>query len=123
VGGDLVEIRQDALLVNGAPVAEPYVVHRLHARTHRQESYPALRVPAGELFVLGDNRDDSADSRYWGTVPVENVVGEPLLVYWSYDAPARDWLEEKGSLRLRFYGSMATHLFSKTRWSRIGTLL
>jgi signal peptidase I len=123
VGGDVVEIREDALYVNGAPVAEPYAVHKLHGRTHRRDTMPARVVPAGDLFVLGDNRDDSADSRYWGFVPEANVVGEPLLVYWSYDAPARDWLEENGSLKLRFYGSIASHLVSKTRWSRIGTLL
>lgn len=123
IGGDTVEIREDALYVNGAPVAEPYAVHRLHARTARRESYPPMKVAAGQLFVLGDNRDDSADSRYWGTVPVENVMGEPLIVYWSYDAPARDWLEENGERKLRFYGSVATHLFSRTRWDRIGTLL
>lgn len=123
VGGDVVEIREDALYVNGAPVAEPYAVHKLHGQTHRRDTMPARAVPAGDLFVLGDNRDDSADSRYWGFVPETNVVGEPLLVYWSYDAPARDWLEENGSLKLRFYGSMAAHLVSKTRWSRIGTLL
>lgn len=123
IGGDVVEIRDDALYVNGAPVPEPYVVHRLHARTARRESYPALRVKPGHLFVLGDNRDDSADSRYWGTVPVANVVGEPILVYWSYDAPARDWLEDDSERKLAFYRSIAAHLFSRTRWERIGTLL
>jgi signal peptidase I len=123
VGGDVVEIREDLLFVNGAPVAEPYAVHRLHGRTHRRDTMPARAVPAGEFFVLGDNRDDSADSRYWGFVPLDNVVGEPLLVYWSYDAPARDWLEEDRANKLRFYRSMAAHLFSRTRWSRIGTLL
>jgi len=123
VGGDVVEIREDALYVNGAPVAEPYAQHRLHARTARRESYPAQKVPAGHLFVLGDNRDDSADSRYWGTVPVENVVGEPILIYWSYDAPARDWLEDDGGRKLRFYGSIAANLFRRTRWERVGTLL
>ena len=123
VGGDVVEIREDALYLNGALVAEPYAVHRLHGRTHRRDTMPARAVPAGELFVLGDNRDDSADSRYWGFVPEQNVVGEPLLVYWSYDAPPRDWLEQDRAIRLRFYRSMATHLFTRTRWSRIGTIL
>jgi signal peptidase I len=123
IGGDTVEIREDALYVNGTAIAEPYAVHRLHARSHHRDTMPARKVPAGELFVLGDNRDDSADSRYWGFVPQENVVGEPLMVYWSYDAPAHDWLEENGSLKLRFYASMASHLLTKTRWSRIGTLL
>jgi signal peptidase I len=123
VGGDAVEIRRDMLYVNGAAVAEPYAVHRIHARTHATESMPLRRVPAGELFVLGDNRDDSADSRYWGTVPMADVVGEPLLVYWSYDAPSSDWLQENSSAKLRFYASIPEHLFSRTRWSRIGTLL
>ncbi|HSE48769.1 MAG TPA: signal peptidase I [Terriglobales bacterium] len=123
IGGDTVEIRDDALYVNGAPVPEPYVQHRLHARTARRENYPAQKIAPGSLFVLGDNRDDSADSRYWGTVPAANVVGEPILVYFSYDAPARDWLEDNGTRKLEFYGSMAAHLFSRTRWQRIGTLL
>lgn len=123
VGGDRVEIRRDVLYVNGAAVAEPYAVHRIHARTHRTESMPARMVAKGELFVLGDNRDDSADSRYWGTVPLADVIGEPLVVYWSYDAPSSDWLQESGSAKLRFYASIPEHLFSRTRWSRIGTLL
>ncbi len=48
-----------------------------------------LHVPPGYLFVMGDNRDNSLDSRFWGFVPLENVVGEPLFVYWSYDAPTQ----------------------------------
>lgn len=125
IGGDQVEIRDDVLFINGSPVTEPYAVHRWHPTQDaaRRESMRALRVPAGQLFVLGDNRDDSADSRYWGTVPEANVMGEPLLVYWSYDAPAAAWLEEGSGHRLRFYGSIAAHLFTRTRWSRVGTLL
>jgi signal peptidase I len=56
IGGDTVEIRDDALYVNGAPVPEPYVQHRLHARTARRENYPAQKIAPGSLFVLGDNR-------------------------------------------------------------------
>lgn len=125
VGGDTVELREDVLYVNGAAVSEPYAVHRGRCLREqwRRETTHVIRVPAGHIFVLGDNRDDSADSRYWGTVPEENVIGEPLLVYWSYDAPASAWLEPDRATRLRFYGSMATHLLSRTRWSRVGTLL
>jgi signal peptidase I len=65
-------------------------------------------VPAGSLFVLGDNRDDSADSRYWGFVPRENVVGTPLLVYWSYDGQPDD----------SRFGEMPEHFFTRTRWDR-----
>ncbi|MEO5936226.1 MAG: signal peptidase I, partial [Terriglobales bacterium] len=65
----------------------------------------------------------SDDSRYWGMVPVRNVVGEPLLVYWSYDAPSSAWLEKNPGRQLNFYGSIVTNLYARTRWSRTGFLL
>ena len=122
VGGDTVEIRRSQLYVNGRAVAEPYVVHR-NAAAEATDNLGAVRVPAGKLFVLGDNRDDSEDSRYWGFVPVENVIGEPLLVYWSYDAPTSAWLDSDPAHRVRFYASILENLFTRTRWSRTGTLL
>ena len=82
-----------------------------------------ITVPQGKLFVMGDNRDNSSDSRDWGFVPVKNVIGEPLFVYWSYDAPSSRWLDDNLGHRLAFYGSIAGNFFSRTRWSRTGTLL
>jgi signal peptidase I len=79
-----------------------------------------LHVPQGFLFCMGDNRDNSVDSRFWGFVPEENVVGEPLFVYWSYDAPSRDWTREELASRLRFDVSIVWNFFTKTRWSRTG---
>lgn len=122
VGGDRVEIRDGLLYVNLQAVAEPYAVHHGPRRLAHEEM-PALIVPAGDLFVMGDNRDNSLDSRDWGFVPVENVIGEPLLVYWSYDAPTSRWLDENLSHRLEFYGSIMENFFSRTRWNRTGTLL
>ena len=73
-----------------------------------------LVVPPDTLFVLGDNRENSADSRYWGFVPRSYVVGKPLLVYWSYDAPTADLTEWSLSHVL----DVAQHFFTRTRWDR-----
>ena len=79
-----------------------------------------LHVPPGCFFAMGDNRDNSLDSRFWGFVPDENVVGEPLFVYWSYDAPTPDWTADSLTDRLRFDASIIKNFLSKTRWSRTG---
>jgi signal peptidase I len=124
VGGDMVEIRSGALYVNGTPVEENYAVHRGGPSwSHSWEQMPAVLVPAGKIFVLGDNRDNSSDSRDWGPVPEDNVVGSPWFVFWSYDAPSAAWLEQRTSERLEFYTSVAAHFFSRTRWSRMGRVL
>jgi signal peptidase I len=123
VGGDTVEIRDDILYVNDIPVREPYAVHSGKPWLRHPENMAARMVPAENLFVLGDNRDNSDDSRYWGTVPVDNVIGEPFMVFWSYDAPSRDWLDDDPARQVRFYGSIIINLFGRTRWSRMGVLL
>jgi signal peptidase I len=121
-GGDRLEIRDSILYVNSVPVREPYAVH--HAPAHSpQESWGPTIGPAGELFVMGDNRDNSSDSRDWGFVPVQNVIGEPIFVYWSYDAPTSRWLDENPAHRISFYASIAENFFSRTRWNRTGMLL
>ena len=121
-GGDIVEIRNDALYVNHLAVHEPYVVHHRHG-SRTPENMAPRTIPAGQLFVLGDNRDHSDDSRYWGTVPLANVIGEPLLVYWSYDAPSSAWLEENPLRQARFYSSAMANIFTRTRWARTGVIL
>jgi signal peptidase I len=122
MGGDRLEIREGTLYVNSRPIQEPYAVH--HAPVHNpEESWGPTVVPAGKLFVMGDNRDNSSDSRDWGFVPVNNVIGEPLFVYWSYDAPTSRWLDENPGHRISFYASIAGNFFSHTRWSRTGMLL
>jgi signal peptidase I len=122
MGGDQLEIRNGILYVNSRPVQEPYAVH--HAPVHNpDESWGPTVVPEGKLFVMGDNRDNSSDSRDWGFVPISNVIGEPLFVYWSYDAPTSRWLDENPGHRISFYASIAGNFFSHTRWSRTGMLL
>ncbi len=122
VGGDRVAILDGVLHVNGQQVPEPYAVHQGPRHSFHEQMIPLL-VPQGQLFVMGDNRDKSSDSRDWGFVPVKNVIGEPLLVYWSYDAPSSRWLDEGFRDRIQFYGSILGNFFSKTRWKRTGTLL
>lgn len=122
VSGDRLEIRNGVLYVNSRPVAEPYAVHSGPLTAPYEQMAPIV-VPPGKLFVMGDNRDDSSDSRDWGFVPVENVIGEPMFVYWSYDAPSSRWLDENIGDRLAFYASIPSHFFSRTRWSRTGMWL
>lgn len=122
VGGDHVEIHDGIVYVNSRPRKEPYAVYR-GPRNSPEEQMAQIVVPQGHLFVMGDNRDNSSDSRDWGFVPVENVIGEPLLVYWSYDAPSSRWLDENPLHRVAFYASIAGNFFSHTRWSRVGTWL
>jgi signal peptidase I len=73
-------------------------------------------VPPGFLFAMGDNRDNSADSRYWGFVPRQNIVGTPLLVYWSFEAPTEDLTNPNIGINHLF--DIVAHFFTKTRWSR-----
>jgi signal peptidase I len=78
-----------------------------------------LIVPEGNYFVMGDNRDDSADSRYWGFVPRENIIGRPLLIYWSLRNVADDVPPSSGaSDKLYHFAYAVSHLFQITRWDR-----
>jgi len=91
--GETVAIRDKQVTIDGRPLDEPYAFHSDDhvwpddpsvAEVHRRrDQLPLLRVPPRAYFVLGDNRDDSSDSRYWGSVPADHVLGRPVLVYWS----------------------------------------
>ena len=77
--GDIVEVRQGAVYVNDKRLYEPYITHP------SQSSVAPLRVPADSYYVLGDNRRASNDSRDWGPVPAENIVGRAWVSYWPLD--------------------------------------
>jgi signal peptidase I len=77
-----------------------------------------LVIPAGNYFAMGDNRDNSYDSRYWGFVPQENVVGRPLIIYWSFEESPDEYLKTSAGDRIAYATHVALHFFDQTRWSR-----
>jgi len=96
VGGDTVEMRDKRVLVNGQEEQAPYARHvtkvSLPADISPRDNLAPVKVPQGHLFVMGDNRDQSHDSRWWGFVPVEDVKGEAFLIYYSAeDFPLVRW--------------------------------
>ncbi len=103
---------------------EPYAIHRdPQAVPARLNDFPPVTIPEGEYFLMGDNRDNSFDSREWGTVPRDQITGRALLIYWSFDgaetggARASARRETSGVRRIL---SGFTALFSRSRWQRTG---
>jgi signal peptidase I len=77
-----------------------------------------LVVPPDSFFMMGDNREHSLDSRFWGFVPRENVIGRPVFIYWSFETPPGQYQQTAMGQRLRNLGSVVLHFFDKTRWRR-----
>jgi signal peptidase I len=134
--GDRIHIEKGQVIRNGKRLVEPYTQHIATYPDPYRDDFPLapdastsprgrdmfahhvcngeVIVPPDTLFMLGDNRDNSEDSRYWGFVPRSYVVGKPVFVYWSYDAPTedlRDWT-------VHHLFDVALHFFSRTRWER-----
>ncbi len=92
--GQTVEIRNKVVFVDGKPLDEPYTKHvdptiypyKTPTGINVRDNDPPFRVPPGNLFCMGDNRENSSDGRYWGFVPLENVKGKALIIYWSWDS-------------------------------------
>jgi signal peptidase I len=128
MSGETVEIRGRTVYIDGKALVEPYT--RFEASSVRTDdlefmgggvlgaNYGPEVVPPDKLFVLGDNRDNSRDSRYWGFLPRDQVKGRALLIYWSYDATREEyqttswvqWLKDTAKIVLQFH--------RKTRWDR-----
>jgi signal peptidase I len=77
-----------------------------------------LVVPSGKYFAMGDNRDSSLDSRFWGLIPRENIVGRPMFIYWSFVTPDDQYRKTNISDRSKFLGHILLHIFDETRWKR-----
>ncbi len=128
VGGQLVEMREKVLYVDGELV--PSFEHQKHndpGIDRRRDSFGPYRVPTGHFFMLGDNRDDSYDSRYWGPVPQRFILGKALVVHWSWgsapdpDAPKFDWTKPLSWPGGFWYNLI--HFHERVRWERLGQVL
>ena len=93
-GGETIEIHDKVVSVDGKPLVEPYAVHSdptvRRAGYDLRDNFGPVTVPPGEMFMMGDNRDNSNDSRFWGTLPMDLVKGRAMFLYWSWDAD-RNW--------------------------------
>jgi len=127
--GETVEIRDKKVSINGQPLAEAYTHFLQPVSTPSEfreitsfdvkERYGPVTVPANQYFVMGDNRDNSQDSRYWGFLPREYIKGKALVIYWSYEAGREDYQEGNAGDTLRGLGSTFAHFFTRTRWDRM----
>ena len=143
--GDRIRIVAGNVYVNGKSLAEPYVVHDPFSRDPVVDYFPPadpytiqiglrqewaaeimnyvdngdLVVPADHFFVMGDNRDRSADSRYWGFVDRDSIMGKPMMIYWSVRATSDDYRSRGVSSALSGMGQTLLHLRAQTRWNRM----
>ena len=84
-----------------------------------RERYGPVTVPADQYFVMGDNRDNSQDSRYWGFLPRSYIKGKAMMIYWSYESDRDDYVEGGLGASIGRLFSVVTHFFTKTRWERL----
>jgi signal peptidase I len=120
--GETIEIRDGDIYISGDKLREPYVVHILPASRRVLQNVPPMKIPPDSFFMMGDNRDNSRDSRYFGVVSRKAIIGRPLFIYWSYEGGS---YPEAGTVGqwAEYYASVATHFFTRTRWMRTGTVL
>jgi len=146
VPGDRIKMVNQVVFRNGVKLTEPYVYHKNPYPDSYRDNFPGSEpnvmlyepardmlqnnvtngevvVPAGHFFAMGDNRDNSLDSRYWGFVPRENIIGKPLIIYWSYDANTESLASSSVSALSRHFVDLGAHFFTKTRWRRTFMLI
>ena len=138
--GDRIHLRDGIVYRNGQPLSEPYVIHSTRGYIPYRDDFPAVPsseagdtvvpgwplrdgedivVPPQHYFMMGDNRDVSHDSRYFGCIPRENIIGRPLFIYWSFNTPPGQWEKTGIDDRIAFYGHVALHFVDETRWKRM----
>ena len=143
IPGDRIRLENKRVFLNGKMLNEPYKYHKTEYFDSYRDNFPGepnirlyepaqvmleknvvrgeVVVPPGNYFAMGDNRDSSLDSRYWGFVPRENIIGKPLIIYWSYDAPTEALANP--TIGLDHLIDLIQHFFTKTRWRRTFKLI
>lgn len=140
IPGDHIHLSDGIVYRNGEALDEPYVIHSIGDYIPYRDNFPSIPpwqagdtvipgwpvrqgedivVPPSRYFVMGDNRDVSHDSRYFGTIPAENVIGRPLFIYWSFQTPEDQYKKTSVGDRIAFYGHVALHFADQTRWRRM----
>ncbi len=145
IPGDRIHLQEKRVYRNGVELNEPWVVHKSAHMEEFRDDFPTLPatpaypewssklpdyiqngdvvVPPGRYFVMGDNRDFSSDSRYWGFVPRENIVGNPLVIYWSFETSSEDYRRTSVSDYIEKLADVIFHFPQKTRWRRMFRLI
>ena len=142
--GDHIHLRDDVVYRNGEKLVEPFVRHKREEHNPYTDNFPAVPpseaygvrnekwaqelpshiqgddivVPPDNYFAMGDNRDVSYDSRFWGFVPRANIIGRPMFIYWSFETPDNQYEMRSMGDRLGFLAHIIIHFFDETRWSR-----
>jgi signal peptidase I len=143
VPGDRIHLRNGVVYRNGEKLDEPYVEHDADSDDPYRNEFPSvapsdmygvypnwqidlaphiegedLVVPPDHYFAMGDHRGVSLDSRYWGFIPQQNVIGRPMFIYWSFETPGDQYKKTAVSDRILFLGEVVLHFFDRTRWRR-----
>ncbi|MBD3415101.1 MAG: signal peptidase I [Candidatus Aminicenantes bacterium] len=123
--GDEIRIENKQVLINGNPISEDYKIHNdaqvynennsYHYDDYIRDNFGPFTVPPGQCFVLGDNRDNSLDSRYWGTLPLNYIKGKPWIIYFSYKAERDAYLKNGIKDRLK----RMVKFITLARWGRM----
>ncbi|MET0619350.1 MAG: signal peptidase I [Thermoanaerobaculia bacterium] len=132
-GGDTVQVRDKRLFVNEKPSDNAPIQHidpetypddpTVPDMARRRDQFGPFQVPPNSFFGMGDNRDNSLDSRYWGSIPRGNIFGRPSVLYWSYEAEPNSHIWKGPIAKIRQLFDVAIHFFSRTRWDRMFTVV